>query len=119
MRQTYFPEGNPGTCPVSALYIQVAHPDAAAVRSDGEADRWTVASVGIAQAATPKKPISISPRNGEVSEKLVLEAGATGFQDPKKGGWEPVGPFGRKNRARRARLEANGCILATTRESKS
>ena len=29
-------------------------------------------------------------------EKLVLKAGATGFQDPEKGGWEPVGPSGRK-----------------------
>ena len=37
--------------------------------------------------------------------KLVLEAGATGFKDPEKGGWEPVGPSGRKDRARRARLE--------------
>ena len=26
-----------------------------------------------------------------MSEKLVLEAGATSFQDPEKGGWEPVG----------------------------
>jgi len=33
------------------------------------ADRWTAASVGIAQAATPKETILISPRNGEVSEK--------------------------------------------------
>ena len=29
-------------------------------------------------------------------KKLVLEAWATGFQDPEKGGWEPVGPSGRK-----------------------
>ncbi len=76
------------------------------------ADRWAAASVGIAQAATPKKPIPISPRNGEVSEKLLLEAETTGFQDPEKGGWEPVGPSGKKHSARRrARLEANGCTL--------
>ena len=29
-------------------------------------------------------------------KKLVLEAGATGFQNQEKGGWEPVGPSGRK-----------------------
>jgi hypothetical protein len=29
-------------------------------------------------------------------KKLVLDAEATGFQDPEKGGWEPVGPSGRK-----------------------
>ena len=35
-------------------------------------------------------------------KKLVLEAEATGFQDPEKDGWEPVGPSVRKDRARRA-----------------
>jgi len=44
----------------------------------------TAASVGIAQAAAPKKTISISPRDGEVSEKLVLEAEATGFRTRKR-----------------------------------
>jgi len=29
-------------------------------------------------------------------KKLVLEAGAMGFQDPEKGGREPAGPSGRK-----------------------
>jgi hypothetical protein len=29
-------------------------------------------------------------------KELVLDAEATGFQDPEKGGWEPVGPSGRK-----------------------
>ena len=53
--------------------------------SGAGADRWTVASVGIAQAVTPKKPIPISPGNGEVSEKLVPEAEATGFEDPEGG----------------------------------
>ena len=33
--------------------------------------------------------ISLSLRKGEVSEKLVLEAEATVFQDPEKGGWDP------------------------------
>ena len=61
--------------------------DAAAVWQHGAADRWTAASVGIAQAAAPKKTIPISLGNGELSEKLVLEAGATGFQEP----WKTVG----------------------------
>ena len=67
---------------------------------------------------TPKKPIPISPGNGEVSEKLVLEADVTGFQDPEKGGWEPVGPSGRRDSARKARLEGAGCVLAPAEESK-
>jgi hypothetical protein len=29
-------------------------------------------------------------------KKLVWDAEATDFQDPEKGGWEPVGPAGRK-----------------------
>ena len=29
-------------------------------------------------------------------KKPVGDAEATGFQDPEKGGWEPVKPFGRK-----------------------
>ncbi len=29
-------------------------------------------------------------------KKLVLEAEAMGFWDSEKGGWEPVGPSGRK-----------------------
>jgi hypothetical protein len=32
----------------------------------------------------------LSLRNGELSEKLVLEAGPTGFQDSERGGWEPM-----------------------------
>ena len=52
-------------------------------------------------------------------KKLVLEAEATNFWDPEKGGWGPVGPSGRKPCARRARLEANGCILATAGRSKN
>ena len=44
------------------------------------------ASVGIAQAATPKKPIPISPGMERCLKKLVLEAEVTGFQDPEKGG---------------------------------
>ena len=51
-------------------------------------------------------------------KKLVLEAEATGFQDPEKGGWEPVGPSGRKNRARRARLEATGVYTRNRRRVK-
>jgi hypothetical protein len=29
-------------------------------------------------------------------KKLVMDAEATGFQDPEKGDWDPVGPYGRK-----------------------
>lgn len=54
-----------------------------------------------------------------MSEKLLLEAEATGFQDPDKGGWEPVGPSGRKKYGCRARVEATGCILITARRTKN
>ena len=47
-------------------------------------------------------------------KKLVLEADATGFQDPEMGGWEQWKHLGEKNRARRARLGANGYILVAT-----
>src|ERR1035441_3470781 len=77
------------------------------------ADRWTTASVGITQAVTPKKPIPISPRNGEVSEKAGSGSRGDRLSGPGKGGWQPVGPSGRINCARRARLETNGCIFAT------
>src|ERR1019366_3876275 len=80
-------------------------------------DSWAAASVGIAEATVPKKTIPISSRNGELSEKAGSGSPATGFQDPEKGGCEPVGPSGRKycarRCARRARLEGGGCILAT------
>ena len=36
------------------------------------------------------------------------QPGATGFQDPWKGGWEPGGPSRKSNCLRRARLEATG-----------
>jgi hypothetical protein len=29
-------------------------------------------------------------------KKLVWDAEATGFEDPQKGGWEPVGPSGKR-----------------------
>ncbi len=88
--RTYFPEGNPGTCPVSALYIQVPHPDAAAVGSDGGADRWAAASVGIAQVvAAPKKTIPIFPRKGEVSEKAGSGSRDDGLSGPDEDRSEP------------------------------
>jgi hypothetical protein len=52
-------------------------------------------------------------------KKLVLDAAATGFQDQEKGGWEPVGAVWEENPARRSRLEANGCILATAGKLKN
>ena len=61
----------------------------------------------------PRKQFRYPPGMESCLKKPVLEAGATGFQDPWKGGWEPMGPSGRKNGARRARLEANQYILAT------
>ncbi len=59
------------------------------------ADRWAVASVGIAQAVTPKEPIPMSPRNGEVSEKAGSGSPGDEFLGLGKSGWEPVGPSGR------------------------
>ncbi len=43
------------------------------------ADRWTAASVGIAEAAARKKTTSISPRNGELSEKAGFGCRADKF----------------------------------------
>ncbi len=67
----------------------------------------------------PRNRFRYPPGMERCLKKLVLEAGATGFQDPEKGGWEPVGPSGRKDSARRARLEATRCILATAGGSKN
>ncbi len=121
VREAYFPEGNPGTCPISALYRQVAHPDPAAVRSDGGADRWAAASVGIAQAAAaPKKTIPISPRNGEVSEKAGSGSRDDGLSGPGEDrsepperrtvleglSWRPIGIFSRVGRAK-----TNSCYI--------
>ena len=50
-------------------------------------------------------------------QKLILEAEATSFQDPEKGGWEPVGPSGRKPCARKARQEASGGYTLTCRRA--
>ena len=70
--------------------MQVAHPDAAAVGSDGGADRWAAASVEIAQAvAAPKKTIPISPRNGEVSEKAGSGSRDDGLSGPGEDRSEP------------------------------
>ena len=64
--------------------------DAAAVRSDGGADRWAAASDGIAQAAAaPKKSIPISPRKGEVSEKAGSGSRDDGLSGPGEDRLEP------------------------------
>ena len=64
------------------------------------ADRWTVASVGTAQAvAAPKKTIPISPRNGEVSEKAGSGCPGDGFSGLVKGWLGVGGTLGEKNRA--------------------
>ena len=62
--------------------------------------------------------IPISHRNGEVSEKLFLEAEAMGFGDSEKGGWEPVAVSRRKYWAGSAQLKANGFILTSRRAKK-
>jgi hypothetical protein len=93
--------------------------DAAAVCQYAGADRWTTASVRIAEAAAPKKTIPLSSRNGELSEKAGAGCRCGRLSGPVKGGWQPVGPSGRKPRARRARLEANGCTLTTGRRPKN
>ena len=64
--------------------------DAAAVRSDGGADRWAAASDGIAQAAAaPKKSIPISHRKGEVSEKAGSGSRDDGLSGPGEDRLEP------------------------------
>ena len=49
------------------------------------ADRWTTASVEIAEATAPEKTISISPRNGELSEKAGAGSRGDKLLGPGKG----------------------------------
>ena len=77
------------------------------------ADRWTAASVGIDQGATPKKTSPISPRNGEVSEKTGSGSRGDRLSGPGKGRLGGDGTVWEKKPCRRVRLEANGCLLAT------
>ncbi len=84
------------TCPVLLVTAGGKPFDETFICQHAGADRWTVASGGIAQAAAHKNMIPISPGMERCLKKLVLEAEVTGFQDPEKGGWEPVGPSGRK-----------------------
>ena len=65
--------------------------DAAVVCQYVGADRWTAASVGIAQAAAPKKTMPLSPRYGELSEKAGSGCPGDGFSGRGKGGKEAVG----------------------------
>ena len=82
------------------------------------ADRWTAASVGIAQAATSKKPIPISPGNGGVSEKAGSGSRGDGFLGLGKSGWKPLVVSRRKYWAGSAQLKANGFILTSRRAKK-
>ena len=72
------------------------------------ADRWTVASVGIAQAVTPKKTIPISPRNGEVSEKAGSGSRGDRFSGLGKGWLGASETLWEKNHARRAEGSTGG-----------
>ena len=78
---------------------------------------WAAASVGIAQAAKPKETIPIFPRIGEVSEKAG--SGSRRAFRTRKGWLGAGGTLWEKNHARRARLEATGCIIATAGGSKN
>jgi hypothetical protein len=71
------------------------------------------ASVGIAEAAAPKKRIPLSSRNGELSEKAGFGCRGDRLSGPGKGRLGAGGTVWEKNPARRSRLEANRCILAT------
>ena len=57
------------TCPVLLADVGREPSDAAAVRSDGGADRWIGTPVGIAWATAHKKTMPLSPRYGELSAK--------------------------------------------------
>ena len=83
------------------------------------ADRWTAASVGIDQGATPKKTSPISPRNGEVSEKTGSGSRGDRLSGPGKGRLGGDGTVWEKKPCRRVRLEANGCLLATAGRPKN
>ena len=73
----------------------------------GCSDRWAVASVGIAQAATPKETIPISPRKGEVSEKAGSGCPGDEFLGLGRSGWKPLVVSRRKNLPGSAQLKAN------------
>jgi hypothetical protein len=75
--------------------------DAAAVCQYAVADRWTAASIGIAEAAAPKKRIPLSSRNGELSEKAGLGCRGDRLSGPGKGRLEAGGTVWEKDPARR------------------
>ena len=87
--------------------------------ADAGGDRWAAASVWIAKPAAPKKMIPISPGNGEVSEKAGSGSQGDGYLGLGKGWLGAGGTLREKNHARRARLEATGCIIATAGGSKN
>ena len=63
--------------------------------------------------------VTISHRNGEVSEKADSGCRFDGFRRPGKGGLGAGGTIWEKICARRALLEANGCIFVTVGRPKS
>jgi hypothetical protein len=71
-------------------------PDETIICQYAGADRWAAASIGIALGCSTPENDPNTTRNGELFEKLVLDAGAAGLQDPERGGRGPVGPSGRK-----------------------
>ena len=52
-------------------------------------------------------------------KKLVLDAKATGFQDPEKGGWGPLAVSRRKILPGSAQLKVNGFILTSWKGQKT
>ena len=78
------------TCPVLLATVGREPSDETFICQHTGADRWAVASVGIAQAAAaPKKTIPISPRNGEMSEKAGSGSRDDGLSGPGEDRSEP------------------------------
>ena len=107
------------TCPLLLVVVGGESSDEAAVCQYAVADRWTAASVGIAEAAAPKKTIPLSSRNRELSEKAGFGCQGDRLSGPGTGRLGGGGTVREKNPARRSRLEANGCILATAGRPKN
>jgi len=89
---------------------------AAAVCQRALADRWTAASVGIAEAAALKKRIPLPTRKGEFSEKAGFGCRGARLSGPEKGRLGAGGTVSGQKPDRRVRQAANGCILATARK---
>ena len=76
------------------------------------ADRWTAASVGVAQAEDAKEnDLEILPER-EVSGRTACRTSGPEFLGPLDGQWGADGTIPKTILCRRVRLETNGCVCS-------